>query len=548
MKRRIPALLTAFAVVMTQAASVFSLGVDDINTESGIKNVIVMVSDGMSDSAVALSRWYKAYNPETNKADQSVALALDELVSGKVRTYWEDADGNPGAITDSAPAASAMATGHKTHDKHISVTPDKENRPLATTLEAAKSLGKSTGIVATSNIQHATPAGFSSHYPDRSKYAIIGEQQVYQDMDVVLGGGSMYLTPPYREDGEDLIKELRAMNYNYVTTKDEMNAVTDGKLWGMFAEDAMAYDFDRRMKTNSTQPSLAEMTKKSIELLSQNDNGFFLMVEGSKVDWANHANDPIGCISDVLAFDNAVRVALSYAKARQDTMLIILTDHGTGGITIGNTSTDSSYSSDPVTKFIAPLSKATLTPEGVAALFNKERTNIKEVVGQYLGVTDLTDEEIEAIKEADLSSMNYAIGPIISKRAGIGWTTGGHTGEDITLYTYLPQNERIVGLINNTDVAKATANAWGTDLDALTAQIFVNAAKAFQAKGARTEVSEEVNSNNPVLIARKGNTVIEMPVSKNYVLVNGRKVKTNSVTVQTGADFYVSLEVVELMG
>ncbi|MCL2087756.1 MAG: alkaline phosphatase, partial [Oscillospiraceae bacterium] len=463
-------LLAVFIMVMvftTQVVNVSAISIKDINKGLGIKNIIVMIPDGTSAGSIALSRWYKAYDAKTGLVDKKVSLAIDELVSGSVRTFWEDANGKIGAIVDSAPAASAMATGKKTYDKHVSVSPCKEKLPYATILEASKLIGKSTGLVASSNIQHATPAAHSSHYFDRSRFDIIAEQQVYQNMDVVFGGGSMYLTEPYRKDGEDLISELKSMGYQYITTGAEMRNVKEGRVWGMFAADAMSYELDRKTLTPE-QPSLAEMTAKAIELLSQNEDGFFLMVEGSKVDWSSHANDPVGIVSDVLAFDDAVRVALNFAKSNGETMIIASTDHGNGGITIGNSGTNDSYSSDYVEKFIAPLKKATLTGEGLAAKLNEKRTNIKSVMRNYYGINDLTAEEETIIKEADANRMNYAVGPMISKRAHIGWTTTGHTGEDVTLYTYLPKNERVVGLIDSTDIALASARAFGVNLNTLT--------------------------------------------------------------------------------
>ncbi len=548
MLKKVSALLLSLLITGGQAVNAAALGIKDINVNSGIKNVIVMVPDGMSDGAVSLSRWYKSYDANTKKADKTVTLAMDELVSGSVRTYWENFKGEPGAITDSAPAGTAMATGKKTHDKHVGVSPYDTKRPYATTLEAAESLGKSTGIIATSNIQHATPAAFSSHYFDRSRYDIIGEQQVYQGIDVLLGSGSMYLTEPYRKDGENLIDELKSMGYEYVTTKSEMDSVKDGKLWGMFAPDAMAYDMDRKIKTgtNADQPTLAGMTKKAIELLSKDEDGFFLLVEGSKVDWAAHANDPVGVISDVLAFDDAVKVALNFAKSRDDTMILYASDHGNGGITIGTTQTDSSYPSDPVTKFIEPLKKASITGEGIAAALNEERTNIKSVMSKFYGIDDLTDEEESAIKAADAASMNYTVGPIISKRANIGWTTTGHTGEDVTLYTYLPGNQRITGTINNTDIAQAVANAWGVNLNNLTLEFYTDANKAFSDKGAKTEV-DKTYPDNPELKVTKGDTVIIIPENKNYVIINGKKVISPSVNIQTNDIFYVNKEIIALI-
>lgn len=152
-----------------------------------IKNIIVMVSDGTSVDGITLARWYKSYNKDTGAIDVGTKLSLDELASGLVRTWWSD--GNKiGAITDSAPGATAIATGTKTTDKYVGVNPEKQ--PMESVLSAAQKIGKATGLVATVNIQHATPAAFSANNHDRNQYREIGAQQISLGIDVVLGGGT----------------------------------------------------------------------------------------------------------------------------------------------------------------------------------------------------------------------------------------------------------------------------------------------------------------------------------------------------------------------
>jgi alkaline phosphatase len=504
-----------------------------------VKNIIVFISDGMSVDGVTLTRWYNAYDSTSGKVDTGRKLALDEMASGLVRTYWQ-ADGVVGAITDSAPAGTALATGNKTNDKFIAVTPAKT--PVASILEAAKINGKATGLVATSQIMHATPAVYSSHYPDRSKEELIAEQQVYNDIDVVLGGGHGRLSG--REDKEDLVAVLKQKGYVYATQKDELKNAS-GKIWGMFASLAMSYEMDR-MENTPSEPSLAEMTQAAIDILSQDPDGFFLMVEGSKVDWAAHANDPIGLISDIGAFDRAVKTALDFAKKDNQTMILAVTDHGNGGITIGNHATTSSYSKDPVEKFIAPLKKAKLTGEGLESKLNADRSNIEEVMSEYFGIDDLTPEEEAAIKAAKAGDVNYAVGPIISKRAFIGWTTGGHTGEDIVLYTYLPNDERITGTLDNTDIPKICAGVWNIDLDSVTRRMFIEAKGAFEAKGAKVTVDKS-DASNPKMVVTKESQTLVVPENKSRVEVNGKTKETGSVTVNVQDTFYVSGEVLELI-
>ena len=331
MKKKIALLLSTIMVFGSLHCTAFAN--EEIVNETGtVKNVILMIPDGQSVGATTLARWYNG----------GKALTIDEMACGLVRTYSSDA-----AIADSAPSGTAMATGFKSHTGFVGVLPDvnsmpgmnplakgDERKPVASVLEAAQLTGRATGIIATSEIMHATPADFTAHDPSRKNYDNLSEQQVYQEVDVVLGSGESYFTKEERGDGEDLVSEIKNMGYDYVTTIEEMNNSDSEKIWGMFAPVDMAYDFDR---DPAKEPSLAEMTAKAISTLNKNENGFFLLVEGSKVDWAAHANDPIGVISDTLAFDNAVKVALDFAKKDGNTVVISVTDHGNGGITIGNT-------------------------------------------------------------------------------------------------------------------------------------------------------------------------------------------------------------------
>ncbi|RPE02455.1 alkaline phosphatase [Paenibacillus polymyxa] len=506
-----------------------------VEKDTTIKNVIILIPDGMANDATALARWYKGSS-----------LTLDSMASGMVRTHSADAP-----IADSAPAGTAFATGHKSHTGYVGVLPDEATmpgqqpiaagdakKPVASILEASKLAGKSTGIIATSEIMHATPADFTAHYPDRKNYDALSMQQAYNGVDVVLGGGGKFLEPAGRKDGQDLIAQIKDQGYDFVTTPEGLKNSTSSKLWGSFSPEALAYDLDRDA---SKEPSLAEMTTKAIDVLSKNDKGFFLMVEGSKVDWAAHANDPTGIISDVLSFDDAVKFALDYAKQNQNTVVVAVTDHGNGGLTIGSSDTTSNYDKTPLASFIDPLKKAKLTGEGLESKLNADRSNIKEVLSTYFGITDLSDEEVKTIKDAKEGSMNYAVGPIISKRANIGWTTGGHTGGDVVLYTYAPNGDRPSGVIDNTDVNKYMTRVLGLDLDTVSKQLFVPAKAAFEAKGAK------FTADTKVITVTKGSNKLELPVYKNIATLNGKNSTLNGVVVFNGVDYFVPQQAIDLI-
>jgi|LFRM01.1.fsa_nt_gb alkaline phosphatase len=534
--KRVPAILIVLLLLFS--ISVFPAGAA---SAPAVKNVILLIPDGMSVGGTTLARWYKG----------GIPLALDEMACGLVRTYSSDA-----AIADSAPAATAYASGFKSHTGYLGVLPDvanmpglqpipkgDERKPAATILEAAKLAGKATGLVVTCEIPHATPAAFSSHYPDRNNYDDILEQQVYSGIDVVLGGGSKFLEAGARKDKEDLIKVIKDLGYDYVTTPEALYKSTSSKIWGMFAPKDLSYDFDR---DPAKQPGLAEMTSKAIEVLSKDKDGFFLMVEGSKIDWAAHANDPVGVISDILAFDNAVKVALDFAKKDKHTVVIAVTDHGNGGITIGDRETSNNYDKLPLSTFIEPLKRAKLTGEGIEKKLNADRSNIKEVMATYYGITDLTEAEIKAIKEAKPGRLNYVVGPLISKRAHIGWTTNGHTGEDVVLYVYSPTGDRPTGVIENTDIARYMERILGLNLEETTKKLFVPARAAFEAQGARVEW-DTTDPSNPVVVVTRGNSILKFPVNKNLAEINGKLVKMNGLTVYNGVTTFVPQEALDLL-
>ena len=532
----------AFAAIMAAvlAPAGQAAPLNEVKVEEPAKNVIMMIPDGMSVDAVALTRWYNGGQP----------LNMDEIATGMVRTHSSDAP-----IADSAPAGTAMATGYKSHTGFIGVLPDEntlygtqplaegdKRKPVANVREEAQSLGKATGIVSTSEVMHATPADFSAHDPSRKNYDNISEQQVYAGMDVVLGGGSSFFEGENRKDGTDLLPVIQE-KYQYVTTKEEMNQVKSGKLWGLFAPEAMAYDMDRPAE----QPSLAEMTQKAIDILSQDEDGFFLMVEGSKVDWAAHANDPVGMISDVNAFDKAVGVALDFAKRVGNTLVIAATDHGNSGISIGNEATSGNYDKRPLADFITPLKQARLTGEGIETILNSDRSNAAEALAAY-GITDPSQEELQAVKEAKAGTMNGVVGHMMAKRANIGFTTGGHTGGDVTLYVYAPENiTTLSSVVDNTDIGKYVAKAMGVDLAKISQERFVLSRPAFTAKGADV-IFDTTDHKNPSLRVIKGDKELILPINTNQAILNGKVYELEGVTVFNGINTYVTQEALNLIG
>lgn len=405
-----------------------------------IKNVIFMIGDGMGTSYTSAYRYLKD-DPSTPVVEQT---AFDPYLVGQQMTYPEDPQQN---ITDSASAATAMSAGIKTYNAAIGVDNDKSE--VKTVLEAAKENGKATGLVATSEITHATPASFGAHDENRKNMNAIADD--YYDelvngghkIDVLLGGGESNFVRADR----DLTAEFQKDGYSYVTSKEAMLDNDNQKVLGLFAEGGLPKMIDRNEET----PSLEDMTSSAIDRLKKDKEGFFLMVEGSQIDWAGHDNDIVSAMSEMEDFEKSIEAAIEFAKKDKHTLVVVTADHSTGGYSIG---ADGIYN-----WFGEPIKAAKRTPDFMAAEIMKGG-NVKEILTTYIdqNMLALTDEEIQSVEEAAAdgkqANIDNAIEEIFNKHSHTGWTTGGHTGEDVPVYAYGPYKERFAGQIDNTKNAE----------------------------------------------------------------------------------------------
>ncbi|WP_195988358.1 alkaline phosphatase [Clostridium sp. D53t1_180928_C8] len=491
-----------------------------------VKKVIYLIADGMSDGILTAAKYYNDIQDGTLGNDK---LAMDDIRSGFVKTAWAN-----GPITDSAPAGTALSSGYKANPGVVGL--NTEGQPKATILEAAELNGLATGIIATSEITHATPAAFSSHVESRQDYNSIMKQQVYKDMEVVLGGGSVFFEATgggKRDDGKDLTEDIKALGYDYVTNKSEMNESDSDKLWGLFAERDLAYDFDRVAEGNEEEPSLAEMTEKAIEVLEKDEEGFILMVEGSKIDWAAHANDPAGTIGDILAFDDAIKVALDYAKENQDTIVVVTTDHANSGFSIGNESTTSGYDDLTFEESIMQIKDFKLSAEKFTALVEgKSDEEVKALIKEYYGYSDITAEELEYAKTGKINE-------VMKIRAKLGYTTGGHTGGDVYLGVYAPAGvEKLRGTVDNTELPKYMASNLGLNLDSASETLYQDIKSKLEVEGATFEVNTD-DVENPYFLIAKEDKTLKVIANSNIVEVSvaGEKIEDkelSSVSILAG--------------
>ena len=300
--RNAPVYLFAFIVLL--AASV----------PAAPKNVILFIGDGMGVSQLTAAKYVNG------------ELEMERLpVGGLITTHCTDK-----LVTDSAAGGTALATGQKTSYHTVSQTPGGE--PLKTALEIAEEKGKATGLVCSSAITHATPASFSAHAASRYMEPEIAEQIAAKEIEVLFGGGLGFFLPQsapgsLRKDDKNVLATLESRTA-VITTAAEFNALeTPERVAGLFATNGPS-------RVSSERIPLEAMTRKAIDILSQDKQGFFLMVEGSQIDWAGHANDADYIVAEMRDFDAAVGAGLDFAEQDGDTLVVVTSDHETGGFSI----------------------------------------------------------------------------------------------------------------------------------------------------------------------------------------------------------------------
>jgi alkaline phosphatase len=319
MKLKLPLLTLLFSFVLILTSCV-SVQVSD-NTVSTIssevkkpKNIILLIGDGMGLSQVSAAIYYKDGKPNFERFS---TIGLSKTSSGS------------DLITDSAAGATVFSTGIKTYNGAIGV--NKDTLAVPTIVEQLSKRGLATGIVATSSIQHATPASFYAHVKSRRMYEEITEFAPNSGVNFFAGGGLKFFND--RKDGKDLLATMRAKGYEIITDKLPKTPSEKNELI-LLAANGMP-------KMNEGRGDfLPNATKLALEKLSKNDKGFFLMVEGSQIDWGGHDNDADYLIQELLDFDKTLGVALDFAKQNGETLVIVTADHETGGFTLASDGKD----------------------------------------------------------------------------------------------------------------------------------------------------------------------------------------------------------------
>lgn len=466
-------LLSTACITLTLAACTtaeFSSDVSpakSVSSPSTPKNIIMIVGDGMGPAYTAAYRYYNDA-PATAGIEPSI---FDKHYVGSSSTYPAKVSGY---ITDSAAAATALATGVKTYNDAISV--DVTKKPLLTVLEWAKQQGKRTGVVVTSQINHATPASYLSHNENRNNYNAIADSYIDNGIkaDVYFGGGWKYFI---RED-RNLVNEFKAAGFQYIDDYKELSTLTlDKPVLGLFGDSGLPWALD-----DKEHHRLSLMTEAATKQLT-NANGYFMLIEASQIDWAGHGRDIGAAMAEMDDLAQTITFLEEYVAKNPDTLVVLTADHSTGGLSIGrktaksNKDIHSKYLWQPEILRTLPLS-----PQAFAKNFANNDLSLQQV-NETLKFEISSDDMTLLLqsKQAGIKRMNayqhlseqqkkakwppkaedpilIAIKKIIDIKTNTGWGSishsGTHTAVDVPVYAFGKGSEQFNGQIDNTDIAK----------------------------------------------------------------------------------------------
>ena len=444
-------------------------------SDASPKYVFMFIGDGMSAPQTNAAQVFEGTNVSGKVAIKPLTFTQFPVVGLQ---YTQD---STSFCPDSASTATSLSSGFKTHSGVIGMGVDKVTAGETIAEKVKEQLGWKVGIISTVTINHATPAAYYAHIANRNDYYDIGLQMAESGFDF-FGGGSVNKA----DDGDRSIYQVLEDNGYLVTNDYDTILSLNGKSGKVYAyspvlqdDGAMPYAID----ATEGQLSLADFVKKGIEVLD-NDNGFFMMVESGKIDWAGHANDAVANIHDTLAFDEAIEVALQFANQHPGETLIVVTgDHETGGMTIGYAATgyDTAFDILRAQKCSYVAFDEMVSAEKAAGTLTFDR--LMEMVEENFGLTApgtenevpalvLNDYEYARLQKAfeddmagntegyeesllygGYNAISVTLTHIINNKAGIGWTSYAHTGLPVPVYAYGEGAELFVGAYDNTEVA-----------------------------------------------------------------------------------------------
>lgn len=433
-------------------SSANTLDIDLIDKNKKAKNIIVIVSDGMSTGTLNMADLY--LNRKTGKGSNWIQLYKDN----RVKRGLMDMASASSIVTDSAAASSSWGSGFRVKNGSLNMGVNgEEYLPI---WQKFKKAGKMAGCVTTVPITHATPAGFCIASKSRNSQEAIAELYLELKFDIMMGGGNNYFSAEFRKDKKDLYQGFLSQGFTVVKNRTEMLAADNSKpILGVFHNDGVPYSKDRENSKELTEsiPSLAEMAERAINKMKDHPNGFVLQIEAGKVDWAAHGNDIAGLLYDQVAHDEAIKVAIDFAEKDKNTLVIITTDHGNAnpGIIYGkeaNANFDSIQNYKQTNDWILNgMGKETTISQTIERI---------EYANNFILKTEEAQELLNFYSEIKLEDGLYnpkhlpfkVLAEIQKKRNSVGWISMDHSADYSELAMFGPGSEQLNPFIKNTDL------------------------------------------------------------------------------------------------
>jgi len=417
-----------------------------VKGEGQVQNIIFLIGDGMGYGALDVAR------------QERPVLYMDTIAAKGGMTGSVATTNLYGDVTDSAAAGTALATGYLTKNTVLGLTENLE--PVMNLGEYMKQLGKKLGLVTTTTMVDATPAAFAAHTNIRGNFTAVAKDILALGVDVVQGGGRSYLSETVQDaTGKTLTltEYAQSLGYTYATTTAQMEAVISGKLWGIYQDENMPWVSDNI----TSVPSLPEMTAKTLALL-ENENGFFAMIEGGKIDLAGHSNSAVDTRLETLAFDDAVKIAMDYADAHPGTLVIITADHETGGVRVGQDGSISYYTTSHTDELVPYYAYGT-GAEYFADLTVNTQLNYairRATIGDVsVGATSVpTDAQLMDSQDVDVSEEKGVITYVAKEKSADITLTDADAG--YAIIKYKTEAKHLVGMLDDAMINYAGDGKW----------------------------------------------------------------------------------------
>lgn len=428
------------------------LNLEHINKNKKAKNIIFLVSDGMSTGTLNMADLY--LSRKTGKGSNWLQLYKDQRVS---RALMDTASASS-IVTDSSAGSSSWGGGVRVKNGVLNIGPNGEKyMPI---WQKFKKAGKMAGCVTTVPITHATPAGFCVNNDSRSAMEDIAEDYLKLGFDIMMGGGDKYFNSSSRKDRKNMYGEYIDKGWQVVRNRKDMFAAGNNKpILGVFADEALPFSIDRANDANltDTTPTLAEMAQKAIGHMKNHKNGFVLQIEAGKVDWGAHANDIAAVLYDQVAFDEAVKVAIDFAEKDQETLVIITTDHGNAnpGVIYGkdaNKNFDSIQKYTRTNEWILNQIKPNSTVAQVREIIDSgnggsiSQENAKTILSYYDGLHK--EEGLYNYKKLPFK----AFAEMQKATNSVGWISMDHSADYVELAMFGPGSDLLKPFVKNTDL------------------------------------------------------------------------------------------------